>query len=369
MGKCGENELDHGGNIYWAAKRFGLNPLHILDYSANINPLGIPDIMKKAFISSIGNAVHYPDPDCSELKEEISRYLSIPIENIIIGNGASEVIFLLFKTLNLNKILIPSPTFSEYCNAAEDAGVEVDYFLLMEKDEFKLDADLLINRSHGCDAIMLCNPNNPTSTMVNREDLLKILHFAFEKSMVLIVDEAFIELTKEGNENSLIDQIENYHNLFIIRAFTKVFSIPGVRLGYGLGEAGLIKKMWRQKMPWSVNSFALSIGKVLPELKEYLSDTSGWLKEELHWFYDELTKIKELKVFKPETNFILIKILCDRFDASRLFKALAARGIIIRDASNFKTLNNKFFRIAVKDRNSNVKFLAIIKETIKHLVE
>ena len=357
---------EHGGNIYKASDKFGIEKFNILDYSANLNPLGIPDLLRDIFISNIQNTENYPDPECTALKDAISSYVGVNTDHIIIGNGATEVIRLLFSVLLPKRLLIPVPTFSEYQRFAEAFKCKVDFFNLKEQENFKPNMKEFIEMlTVGVDTVMLCNPNNPTSTLVSRADLEELLKCALTKGITVIVDEAFIELTDGGNNNSVSDLLASYDNLFIIRAFTKVFAIPGVRLGYGLGNIKIIKRMWELKIPWSVNTFACLVADFLPQAEGYLSKTREWLTNEKEYFYNQLLGIDGLKVYRPQTNFILIKIIGSDLTSDRLKDKMASKGILIRDASNFMFLNNRFVRVAIKDRESNERFLEVITNIMK----
>ena len=362
-----QNANVHGGDIYKASKLYGIKKTDFLDYSANINPLGLPEDLRELLISNIEGLINYPDPDCVELKTEISKYLKIDENSIIIGNGASEIIFLLFDVLRPRKVLIPAPTFSEYAHAAHSFGIDVKYFELKEVTNFKLDIQSLINQlfeDKDIDTIFLCNPNNPTSLLATKVDLLYLIEQAEKKGINIIIDEAFIELTLDANENSVVNYVKEFSNLFIIRAFTKLFAIPGLRLGYGIGNPDLTKRMWERKIPWSVNALACGIGSVFADKTGYLKRTASWLQEELGWFYNELKSIAGLKVFKPNTNFVLIKLMNEQMSSGKLKELMAVKGILIRDAANFKFLNDRFIRIAVKERENNIKFLKSLKEVL-----
>ena len=356
----------HGGNIYRAQEIYGVSRDDILDYSANINPLGLPQSLKQTIISSINELVNYPDPECTALKTGISDYLGVQQDAVVIGNGASEVIFLLFDVLRPKKLLIVAPTFSEYERAAYNAGVEVEYFELREKEEYGLDVSRMFSKiSEDIDAVFICNPNNPTSTLTDRACLLELIKYICERNIYVFIDETFIELTPAGNKNSVVDVLYKFSNLFIIRAFTKVFAIPGLRLGYGLGNKDIVTKMWERKLPWSVNSFACNMGGVLQDEQDYMSRTCAWIATEKEWFYNQLCKIERLKAFEPQTNFVLVKILDEALNAGELRDRMAAMGILIRDASNFEFLNHKFFRVAIKDRESNIKFMEILNQVLQ----
>jgi threonine-phosphate decarboxylase len=355
----------HGGNIYKASKYYSIGQNDFLDYSANINPLGLPERLKEILIEGIDGVVNYPDPECTELKREISEYLGVSENGIIAGNGASEVIFLLFDVLRIRKVLIPAPTFIEYAKAAQTYGAQVEYFQLKEDNDFRLDVNQLASKINGdVDAVFLCNPNNPTSALVGKEDLFELVKYASKRDIYVIIDEAFIELTPDSNNNSMVDYLKEYKNLFIVRAFTKLFAIPGLRLGYGLGDSKIISRMWERKLPWSVNSLACSMGRVFNEEKEYMDSTSKWIREEKDWLYSRLREMNIFKVYEPQTNFILVKILDERLNAAKLRHHMAQRGVLIRDASNFKFLDDKYFRVAVKDRDRNIRFLRVLNEVI-----
>lgn len=359
-------KFSHGGDIYRASETYGISSKELIDYSSNINPQGLPNEMRNIIINNIDTLAAYPDSFCSGLRKDISKYLDVSYDSIIVGNGAVEVIFLYLDTLRPEKVLIPVPTFSEYERSCRVMGLDVEYLELQEKSGFVIDLESIASKlTGGIQAMFLCNPNNPTSTLLSKASLLKVLDYTSQKNIKMIVDETFIELTLEGNKNSLSEYVKHYNNLFIVRAFTKIFSMPGLRLGYGIGDQHIIKKMWDRKMPWSVNSFASMAGPVLSLGTKYLQKTSQWLKNELEWFYRKLNEIHHIKVFKPHTNFILVKILSEKLNSGILKDEMAKRGILIRDASNFRGLDDKYVRIAVKDRESNLRFLEVLKEVLR----
>lgn len=353
----------HGGNLYETSKEYGIDEKNILDFSANINPLGISKQLKQALIASIDDLVNYPDYECNELRNELSHYINVPIENIIAGNGASEIIYLLFEVLKPLRILMPAPCFAEYARAAGICDAGICYYKLSEEDGFRLNIkDFIQNISDDIDAIMICNPNNPTSALIDREDLLHLIDYAHKRNINIIVDEAFIELTAGVNINSVASFVKQYGSLFVVRALTKVMAIPGLRLGYAIGDSSVIEKMQKRKIPWSVNTFACNIGKVLNGDTAYFEETARWLSAEKEWLYNELVKIKKLKIFKPETNFILIKILDKDINSSSLRDLMISKGILIRDASSFMFLDERFIRVAIKDRKANNRLVAALYE-------
>lgn len=347
----------HGGNIY-KLKRDGIDEM--LDYSSNINPLGVPKSFKEAVIKNMDDLERYPDIDYIELRQEIAKYNNTNLENVVVGNGATEVLFLYMKAIEGKKVLIISPTFAEYERAAKSAGKIVNYFPY-EKD-YSLDIEKLNKFLTDEDIVVLCNPNNPTGKFQDLKKIEKLIEILQKKEKKLFIDEAFIEFM-DGWMDKTSFLLEN-KNIFILRALTKYFAIPGVRLGYGLTyDQELLTKINEVREPWSVNGVAEIAGKVMLNDHEYMKLTDKWILEEKKWFYNELKKIDNIKAFETEVNFILVKLLKD---TSRDFREkMLNEKIVVRDASNFKYLDNTFVRLAIKDRERNLKVLEVIKKVVK----
>ena len=247
----------HGGNIYKIFREKNIK--EILDYSSNINPYGIPESLKKKIVENTEILERYPDPDYVELREKIALLNKVDISNVIIGNGATEIIFLFMKVIKPEKVLIVSPTFGEYeraLRASENKEMKIEYFELEEKDEFKLNIEKLKKElEKKYDLVIMCNPNNPTGKFMKLSETEKILKECNKYETKLFVDEAFIEFLEDGYKESIINTDENKQNLFVTRAFTKFFAIPGLRLGYGIFfNKNLGKKIAEKKEPWSVNN-------------------------------------------------------------------------------------------------------------------
>lgn len=348
-------EIDlHGGDLYKTATKYGIRQGDLLDFSSNINPLGLSLNLRTALVAGIDDLVNYPDPECTDLREALSEYTGVPKEAIIAGNGASELIYLLMEVLCPKKILMPAPCFAEYSKAAHACGAQVRYYRLKEKDDFRLDMlDFVQEIAEDIDTVLMCNPNNPTSVLITKGELHKLLEYTDRKGIRVIMDEAFIELTVGGCNNSVVGYMQQYKNLFVIRAFTKIFAIPGLRLGYALGDVQFIQQMWERKLPWSVNTLACSVGRSLTQDHAYLKATADWLSEEKDWLYSQLKAIESFKVYTPDSNFILIKLRNMDVKSSQLKVEMIQRGILIRDASNFMFLDDTYVRVAIKDRKSN----------------
>lgn len=349
----------HGGNIY-RLKREGKGEL--LDYSSNINPLGVPEDFKNKVIENFDILEKYPDPDYIELRENIGRYNGINLENIIVGNGATEILFLYMKSLKPKKAFLVAPSFAEYRRALESIDCEIIYHILDEEKNFTLNVEEFINSIPQCDVVLICNPNNPTGNFISLENIKRINEELKKREIKLFIDEAFIEFIKDWEKLTAANLKDE--NIFIMRALTKFFAVPGLRLGYGISyDLKLLEKSQKYKEPWSINSFADLAGKIMLWDREYIEKSEKWIEEEKEWFYKETLKINNIKSYQTNSNFILIKLLTKTSFEVR--DEMIKKGIIIRDASNFVGLNNHFIRLAIKDRENNIKVLKALNEVVR----
>ena len=381
----------HGGNIYKVFREKNIK--EILDYSSNINPYGIPESLKKRITENLEVLERYPDPDYVELRQKLANLNKVNLSDIILGNGATEIIFLFMKVINPKKILIVSPTFGEYERAVkateisgdtvslsssngdnkniENKKIEIEYFELKESDDFKLNIGNLKNElENKYDLLIICNPNNPTGKFLKLAQTEEILKECNKYDTKLFIDEAFIEFLADGMKESIINTEENKKNLFVTRAFTKFFAIPGLRLGYGMYfDKELEKKISEKKEPWSVNNFAEMAGLTVLDDAEYIEKTLKWIAEEKIYMYEKLNKISGMKVYETEVNFITGKIdeklFSEGLNVKILREKMLEQGILIRDASNFKFLDERFFRLAIKDRASNERVIEVMKEIFR----
>ena len=383
-----ETEMDfHGGNIYKVFREKNIK--EILDYSSNINPYGIPESLKSRIIENLEILERYPDPDYVELREKLANLNNVNLSDIILGNGATEIIFLFMKVINPKKILIVSPTFGENERAVKAVGtsrnsidlscsddnknienkeIEIEYFELKESDDFKLNIGNLKNQlEKKYDLLIICNPNNPTGKFLKLAQTEEILKECNKYDTKLFIDEAFIEFLADGMKESIINTEENKKNLFVTRAFTKFFAIPGLRLGYGMYfDKELEQKISEKKEPWSVNNIAELAGLTVLDDTEYIEKTLKWITKEKIYMYEKLNEISGIKVYETEVNFITGKIdeklFLEGLNVKILREKMLEQGILIRDASNFKFLDERFFRLAIKDRASNDRVIEAMKE-------
>lgn len=349
----------HGADINSEAKLYEIDPENIIDFSSNINPFEV-NCMDKIIELGYKNLKKYPDINYTNLKRNISEYIECKEEYIIPGNGATEIIYLLMRKIG-KRLAIINPTFSEYRKSAQIAGIKIIDFTMNYNEEFELNLEEIEKKSNEFDSIFICNPNNPDGKLRNID---KLLEFAKKKNKLLIVDETFIEFAEDEKERSLIYEIENNKNLFIIRAITKFFGIPGIRLGYGVtSNLDLLNKMYEEKEPWTINSFADAATEFIFSDREYIKKSKEYFFKERKFFINELKKIEGIKVFDSNSNFILLK-----FEDKRVLEIkknlLKRAGILIRDASNFIGLDERFARVAIKNHKDNILLIDAIKSVL-----
>jgi len=352
----------HGGNIYKFQRE---GKIDILDYSSNINPLGVPQKFINIAKESFDKLVNYPDPYYIDLRKKIAEFNSLDLSNIIVGNGATEILFLYLKSLKPKKVLILAPCFAEYERALKSVSAEINYFELKESDNFYPNIENLKREieTNSYDLFFFFNPNNPTGQFIKLEDIKKVVEVCENKNTKIFVDEAFIEFIENWQEKTV--SLFKNKNIFIMRAFTKFFAIPGLRLGYGIGfDDEILNKMWDEKEPWTVNTFANLAGLVMLDDKEYIEKSEKWILEEKKFMYKELSEFQYLKAYKTECNFILLKI--QNISSTSLRDKMIEKNILIRDASNFKFLDYHFVRLAIKDRESNIKVLEALADIMEY---
>lgn len=338
----------HGGDVY--------HHQGCIDFSANCNPLGTPEGIKKAIMESLEHINDYPQVDCTPLKEAIAEYENTKPDQVICGNGAAEVIFSLCRAVNPKKALVPAPTFAEYQQALYSVDCQVDFFSLDEKKQFVLDEDFIQAITPDLDIIFLCNPNNPTGLLVEKPLLEKILKRCQELEILMAVDECFLDFVPEPEKYTLKEYLENCDNLFLLKAFTKRYAMAGVRLGYGLcGNKKLLEKMESMTQPWNVSSMAQAAGLAALKETEYVEAGRLMTFAELAYLKEELTRLG-YPVYPSQANYVFFTGPVD------LYEKLEQKKILIRDCSNYTGLSKGYYRVAVKNHEENQQLVKALEE-------
>ena len=338
----------HGGDIYSRQIR--------LDFSVNGNPLGMPDEAAQALREAAAHVGEYPDITAAALTEAVSRMLSgecgreIPEEYLLFGNGASELFLAIVRAFSPEQIVIPVPSFYGYEYAAEAAGSHIEYVYLPEETGFCPGQELLQALTEETDLLFLTNPNNPTGQLMNTEYLHQLLEHCRQQGIIVVLDECFVEFCETDREQpkSMLGETWQYDNLLLVRAFTKSFAMPGVRLGYLVcSNAELREKIRRQLPEWNLSVFAQRAGIACAEQAEgHLQNTVEYVKTERAYLRKGLEKLG-IRVVPGEADFLLL------YTTQPIYDRLLAKGILIRNCENFRGLGAGYYRIAVKKHEEN----------------
>ncbi|MGM9539122.1 threonine-phosphate decarboxylase CobD [Anaerovibrio sp.] len=350
----------HGGDVYSAGSPLG----HWLDFSANINPLGLSERVKQAITDNIEGLVHYPDPMGRALKQAVSASYNLPEKSVVLGNGAAELFYVYFHAMRPERVLLPVPSFSEYEKAARSADAEIKYFYLQEQDDFRLDFAGLQEAMDDCQAVVLGNPNNPTGELLGREAVEAFVRAAGKNGTDVMVDESFLDFRPDRQLYSVADLAAKYDNLLVVSSLTKAFAIPGLRLGYGTAAEGLVKKLDFSKDTWNVNSLAQAAGVAALADIGYKNRTLDFINENVPAMYRALQGIKGLKVYKPSVNFVLLNLSGCGMTSWQLAEKMKRHGVLIRDCSNYPGLDGRFVRLAVRGRDDNELMLNVLRECL-----
>jgi threonine-phosphate decarboxylase len=338
----------HGGNAKEISRRNNIAYDKIIDFSANINPLGMPKSVKKAIIENLNEAEKYPDITYYELKSEISRFEKITSNNLLLGNGAAEVLFNVVRGINPTNSLILAPTFSEYEEAVKAINGNINYYKLKEENQFHIQEDILNYINKDLNLLFICNPNNPTGVITEKELLFRLLEKAEKNNVFVVIDESFLDFINE--DLSMIKYIIEYENLIIIKSLTKFFALPGIRIGYGIcGNIELIKRVESISPAWNINIFAEIATKAGLKDENYIKSSVKYIDDEKDYLYRELKKVNKLKVYEPSVNFILLQTLTK----INLQEELLKYNILIRSCSNYNGLGSNYYRVAVRSHEEN----------------
>lgn len=350
----------HGGNIYAAARNSGLPASAFLDFSANINPLGLSARVRAALLESIDAVTCYPDPDAVDLKQAIAETYRVPLESIETGNGAVELIYLLCRVLSPRRILLPAPTFGEYEAAATAVGVPVEKILLPESAAFVPDLEKMGQQLRRSDLLFFCNPNNPTGVVFSRRQLEPLLARASAVGAQIVIDESFIDFRLEDQEESCRTLVGKYESLTVLHSLTKFLAVPGLRLGFLLGRPGLVRQMALLRDPWNVNVMAQVAGVTGLLDGGYRTETQATVGREKDLLWAGLNEIASIKAFRPSVNFLLLDLAATGFSAEGLQEKLWAKRVLIRNCASFAGLSNRYVRLAVRSSDENRQLIEMM---------
>ena len=352
----------HGSDIEKICEVYHLDPKNIIKFGANVNPLGLSENVKQQLASRLDILSSYPDRDYTTLRNTISEYCNVPAEFILPGNGSSELIALLIQERNPKHTLILGPTYSEYSRELSFSGSTQEYYHLREEDNFVLNVDDLCQTLEGnYDFLIICNPNNPTSSAITREDLQKLLTFCAEKNIFVMIDETYVEFAPDISEITAVTLTNEFTNLMVLRGVSKFYAAPGMRLGYGItGNLDFLKKMKEKQVPWSLNSLGALAGELMLQDKDYIHRTRELILSERTRLLQALVEIPTYKTYPAYANFILLKIQKPVLTSYDVFDACIRQGLMIRDCSSFECLDGEYIRFCIMNLEDNTRLLNIL---------
>lgn len=352
----------HGGDLQTAAELYGAPPGGWLDFSSNMNPFGPPAIVEDVIRACWREIERYPDPAVRGLRRKLSEKYGVPQESLLVGNGAAELIDLVVRAVRPETAVLARPCFSEYEEALRRSGSRIVEFPLQEAQGFALtDAERLREVTPPSAHLFLAHPNNPTGRLIPSA----VLHELKAIGAGLILDEAFLDFVPEEEECSLLREAAESERIVVLRSMTKFYAVPGIRLGFLVAHPKLIERLRGMQVPWSVNFLAQRIGEAVLDEDDYAAKTRAWLREERPWLSGQLQSLG-LSVVPGDVNFVLAALPAGTgWNVKRLQRRLARRGVLIRDASLFPGLDERYFRVAVKLRQENERLVLELRRALE----
>jgi threonine-phosphate decarboxylase len=355
---------DHGGETWKESRNLCAGINNLLDFSANVNPLGCSPLAKMAIKRTLNLVSFYPDNECTQLRQAIASHIGqIESVNVFVGNGTTEIIHLFARAFLRDdcNAIISQPTFSEYEYAIRLQGCSPIHVLRLQNFELE-PGNLLKSITASTGALFLCNPNNPTSTVQNKETLEKIVREALEAGVMVLLDESFVDFVTDQKKVSLSRAAKSYRNLIVLRSLTKPFGLAGLRVGYAIGHETTVRELEKQKITWAVNTLAQIAATAALKDRKFLNRSLRLVRKERAFLVKSLKELG-LEVTPPEANFLFAR-LPGQVDAPELKKRLMKRRIIIRDCSRFRGLGPQFIRLAIKTRRDNQLLLRALREEL-----
>lgn len=358
--------IGHGGNIKGLAETLGCSADDIIDMSCNLNPLGPPQEIEKVIKDNLFKIRSLPEPDAGTLKKGFAQFQGIDQAGVAAGNGTTWFIYTIPKALESKKVVISSPTYSDYMDACVMHNKELQHCVARKEDLFKPDIDRLSDMAGKADTVFLCNPNNPTGALVSKEKLLYLIK-KHEKT-VFVIDESYLPFVDDAEEISLVS-CTDCKNLIVLSSMSKIFTIPGLRTGFLSADPQIVEKIMTYYQPWSINVLAQVAGEYIfnysEKIEPFYLKTRRYLKEQKKLFFETLKNVKGLQLFNSNTCFILAR-LSDEMTSKDFCTKIGFYKILIRDCSNFFGLSDNYVRFSLKDNKSNMHLADAIYQVLNN---
>lgn len=349
-----EKPLQHGGDVEGFFLEHGFEPI---DFSANVSPLGTPEAVKEAIRGCLQSLDAYPDPLNRRLVDAISQFEGLPQSMIACGNGSSDLLYRIPLALRPRRATLCAPSFAEYADSLMTAGCQLDYVVLTPGKGFRLDQDFVDAIGEETDLVYVCQPNNPTGTVTQRPLMERILARCEEVGAHLLVDECFIDFLDDPAAVTIAPLVPEHPCLMVLKAYTKIYALAGVRLGYLLcSDAALLEAVGQAGQPWSVSTMAQEAGIAALGCRDYVLQVRRLVKAERAFLTGELARLG--LDAQGEANFLFFHVAPEL----PLVGFLRERAILIRDCSNYEGLEKGYYRIAVKGHEDNVALVEALED-------
>lgn len=371
----------HGGNIFQFAHEQRIEPYEVIDFSANINPLGPSQRGLDALNNQLRYISHYPDATNDDVLNAIADTYGMDKNQIIVGNGAAELLYAICRLPGYTGAFVPAPGFSEYKEALEASKIPVrDIFYRPREDDngkpyFEVPYLALetfaaeLKGQDGRIIVFLGNPNNPDGTLLDKAHIRTVASMLKDANSLLVIDESFIDFVSNeplrDNDQSMRSLINEFDNVIVVHSFTKFYSVPGLRIGAAYGNEKLISQLHQYIPSWSVNTLAQAYTEAALNDVDYIKRTKQKLNEERAFMYDALDVIEGITVYPPSANFILFKVNHDGITANTINENLKKYNMIVRNCDTYVGLNNQWVRIAIKDQDTNIKLVEKLTDILK----
>lgn len=354
----------HGSDLEEIEKYYQIPKEEIVGFGANVNPLGLSPAVKQAIADNLDIITTYPDREYTSLRQTIGAYCHVNPAHIVVGNGSTELISMLIQHRHPKKALLLGPTYSEYERELSLCGGAMEYYNLSAEAEFRLDLeDFCTHLDDSVDLLIICNPNNPTSSALSVSEIELILKRCQESDIFVMIDETYVEFAPSVEAITSMPLVADYENLMILRGVSKFFAAPGLRLGYGITSNQTFLAVIRENQnPWSLNSIGAFAGERMLQDTIYIEETRALINSERTRMYEALKEMPAYHVFEPIANFLLVQILEPTVTSFDLFDRLIRKGLMVRDCSSFESLGDKFFRFCIMNPEDNTRLLAALKE-------
>ena len=361
-----KKQVFHGSDLEKIEAVYGIKKEEIISFSANVNPLGISTKLRRELTAHLDAITTYPDREYTALRAVMADYAGTHPDRIIVGNGSTELISLVIRVRQPRKAVIIGPSYSEYEREISLGGGDSIYYPLEEKKDFNLDIEAFCASLHdGLDLLVICNPNNPTSTAINNRDMRTILDACLKNGIFVMVDETYVEFAHRTEDITAVPLTASYSNLIVLRGTSKFFAAPGLRLGYAItGNNDLIRSINQRKNPWTANSLAEISGRIMLQDTDYIRATKDLINTERDRMTRALEELGTVRVYRAEGNFILFKILKEDVDADLLFDHCIRQKLMIRNCASFPFLSNRFVRFCLMNPEDNDRLMKAFREVL-----